>query len=209
VIVSFIFFFFFVFFFFFFFFFCFFFWYCPESCFSQPNPTLLRMTIFAKNDVEAKSKFFYFSSRLKNLKRANGEILACSERFDTSPEVVKNFGIFLRYNSRSGTHNMYKEFRDTTRTGAVAKMFNDMAGRHRARRKSIQIMKVKKKEKKKAVLSVGLQVDRVPAGKTRRAGVKQFHNSKIRFALPHRVARVPRDLRQTFVAARPSTSGKN
>ncbi len=104
------------------------------------------MAIFAKNDVEAKSKvrscsqcrgcgsdvlwpqFFYFSSRLKNLKRANGEILACSERFDTNPEVVKNFGIFLRYNSRSGTHNMYKEYRDTTRTGAVAKMFNDMAG---------------------------------------------------------------------------------
>ena len=74
------------------------------------------------------AQFFYFSSRLKNLKRANGEILACSERFDTNPEVVKNFGIFLRYNSRSGTHNMYKEYRDTTRTGAVAKMFNDMAG---------------------------------------------------------------------------------
>ena len=67
------------------------------------------------------------------------------------------------------------------------------AGRHRARRKSIQIMKV----------------DQVPAGKTRRAGVKQFHNSKIRFALPHRVARVPREFRKTFVAARPTTVGKN
>jgi large subunit ribosomal protein L18Ae len=54
-----------------------------------------------------------------------------------------------------------------------------------------------------------MKVDRVPAAKTRRAGVKQFHNSKIRFALPHRVQRVPRDFRQTFVAARPSTVGKN
>lgn len=159
----------------------------------QANPSLLRMTIFAKNDVEAKSKFFYYSSRLKNLKRANGEILACSERFDTSPEQVKNFGIFLRYNSRSGTHNMYKEYRDVTRTGAVSKMFNDMAGRHRARRKSIQIMKV----------------DAVPAKKTRRPGVKQFHNSKLRFALPHRVPRTPRAYRETFVAQRPSTSNKN
>merc|ERR1711916_32181 len=137
------------------------------------NPSLLRMTIFAKNDVEARSKFFYFSSRLKNLKRANGEILACTERFDQSPEVVKNFGIFLRYNSRSGTHNMYKEYRDTTRTGAVEKMFDDMAGRHRARRKSIQIM----------------NVTTVPANKTRRAGTKAFHNSKIKFALPHLVQR--------------------
>ena len=47
------------------------------------------MTIFAKNDVEAKSKFFFYSGRLKNLKRANGEILACSKRYDTSPEVVE------------------------------------------------------------------------------------------------------------------------
>jgi large subunit ribosomal protein L18Ae len=151
------------------------------------------MTIFAKNDVEAKSKFFFYSGRLKNLKRANGEILACSKRYDTTPEQVKNFGIFLRYNSRSGTHNMYKEYRDTTRTGAVFKMFNDMAGRHRARRKSIQIMKV----------------DAVPAGKTRRVGVKQYHKKNIKFALPHRVARVPREFRSTFVATRPSTSGHN
>merc|ERR1711916_127476 len=158
-----------------------------------PNPTSLRMTIFAKNEVEAKSKFFYFSSRLKNLKKANGEILACSERFDTSPEVVKNFGIFLRYNSRSGTHNMYKEYRDTTRTGAVAKMFQDMAGRHRARRKSIQIM----------------NVTTVPANKTRRAGTKAFHNSKIKFALPHLVQRIPREHRSTFVAQRPTTCGHN
>lgn len=80
-----------------------------------------------------------FSSRLKNLKKANGEILACSVRHETSPQVVKNFGIFLRYNSRSGTHNMYKEYRDVTRVGAVTKMLAEMAGTHRARRKAIQV----------------------------------------------------------------------
>ena len=33
--------------------------------------------------------------------------------------IVNNYGITLRYNSRSGTHNMYKEFRDVTLNDAV------------------------------------------------------------------------------------------
>jgi large subunit ribosomal protein L18Ae len=41
---------------------------------------------------------------------------------ERNTQVVKNFGITLKYNSRSGTHNMYKEFRDTTLTGAVEQM---------------------------------------------------------------------------------------
>ena len=127
------------------------------------------------------------------MQAASGQILSVQRVRERRPEQVKNFGIWIRYNSRSGTHNMYKEYRDVTRTGAVSKMFNDMAGRHRARRKSIQIMKV----------------DAVPAKKTRRPGVKQFHNSKLRFALPHRVPRTPRAYRETFVAQRPSTSNKN
>lgn len=32
---------------------------------------------------------------------------------------VKNFAIWLRYNSRSGTHNMYKEYRGLSRAEAV------------------------------------------------------------------------------------------
>lgn len=39
--------------------------------------------------------------------------------FEKSPLRVKNFGIWLRYDSRSGTHNMYREYRDLTTAGAV------------------------------------------------------------------------------------------
>jgi large subunit ribosomal protein L18Ae len=56
--------------------------------------------------------------------------------------VIKNFGIWLRYDSRSGTHNMYKEYRDLTVTDAVARMYQDMAARHRCRGQSVQIIKV-------------------------------------------------------------------
>ena len=38
---------------------------------------------------------------------------------DKSPKKIKNVGIWLRYDSRSGTHNMYREYRDMTVAGAV------------------------------------------------------------------------------------------
>ena len=52
---------------------------------------------------------------------------------------VKNFAIWLRYNSRSGTHNMYKEYRGLSRAEAVESMYQDMAARHRARFGSIHV----------------------------------------------------------------------
>ena len=39
--------------------------------------------------------------------------------YERKPTVVKNFGVWLRYDSRSGTHNMYREYRDVTVAGAI------------------------------------------------------------------------------------------
>jgi len=36
---------------------------------------------------------------------------------------VKNFGVWVRYQSRTGYHNMYKEYRDTTLNGAVEQLY--------------------------------------------------------------------------------------
>jgi ribosomal protein L20A (L18A) len=55
------------------------------------------------------------------------------------PQKVKNFGIWIRYDSRSGTHNMYKEYRELSRTDAVEALYSDMAARHRARFRSIHV----------------------------------------------------------------------
>lgn len=55
------------------------------------------------------------------------------------PLKVKNFGVWIRYDSRSGTHNMYKEYRETSRTAAVEALYSDMAARHRARFRSIHV----------------------------------------------------------------------
>merc|ERR1712032_1520186 len=75
-----------------------------------PNPKLYRMRIFAPNDVVAKSRFWYFLKKLRKVKKAAGEIVAVNEIHEKRPEQIKNFGIWIRYDSRSGTHNMYKEY---------------------------------------------------------------------------------------------------
>merc|ERR1719231_522910 len=77
------------------------------------------------------------------MKKTTGEILAFNQLYEKRPEVVKNYGVFVRYDSRSGTHNLYKEFRDTTRVGAINQLYLDMAGRHRARARSIQVIDLK------------------------------------------------------------------
>jgi large subunit ribosomal protein L18Ae len=37
--------------------------------------------------------------------------------------IVRNYGVWLRYDSRTGTHNMYREYRDVTVTGAVTQCY--------------------------------------------------------------------------------------
>jgi large subunit ribosomal protein L18Ae len=105
----------------------------------EPTPKLYRMRIFAPNAVVAKSRFWYFVRQLRKMKKATGEIVAVHAIQEAKPLKVKNFAIWLRYNSRSGTHNMYKEFRELTRADAVESMYQDMAARHRARFASIHV----------------------------------------------------------------------
>merc|ERR1712184_29296 len=79
-----------------------------------PEPKLYKMKLFAPNEVVAKSRYWYFLSQIVKAKRATGEIVSVKEIFEKKTDTIKNYGIFLRYDSRSGTHNMYKEFRDVS-----------------------------------------------------------------------------------------------
>jgi len=107
----------------------------------NPNPEVYRMKIWATDDVRARSRFWYFLSKLCRVKKANGQVISCNEISEKNPTTVKNFGIWVRYQSRTGYHNMYKEFRDTTLNGAVEQLYNDMASRHRVRASQLQIIK--------------------------------------------------------------------
>ena len=73
---------------------------------ADPEPTLFRMKLWATDDARARSKFWYFLAKLRKVKKANGQIVACNEIFEKRPTTVKNFGIWVRYQSRTGSHNM-------------------------------------------------------------------------------------------------------
>lgn len=146
------------------------------------------MIIFAPSHIVAKSRYWYFMRGLRKVKKATGEIIACKPLFEKHPLKVKNFGVWIRYDSRSGTHNMYKEYRDTTLNGAVEKMYSDLASRHRARKSSVQIVRT-------AV---------VPAKDVKRANIQQFLNNAIKFRLMHRIPRPEsKEFRKTFKAQKP------
>lgn len=130
------------------------------------------MRIFAPNTVVAKSRYWYFLQKLHKVKKASGEIVSVNVISEAHPTKVKNFGIWIRYDSRSGTHNLYKEYRDVTRVGAVETMYQDLAARHRARFRSIHILKVVELEKTDDV---------------KRQYVKQFLTKDLKFPLPHRI----------------------
>ncbi|KAL2341146.1 hypothetical protein Fmac_009086 [Flemingia macrophylla] len=186
---------------------------------SDQHPKIYRMKLWATNEVRAKSKFWYFLRKLKKVKKSNGQVLAINEFrfssaanvpvkhcysqdkvvilpvppsyeiFEKNPTKIKNYGIWLRYQSRTGYHNMYKEYRDTTLNGAVEAMYNEMASRHRVRYPCIQIIKTAT----------------IPAKLCKRESTKQFHNSKIKFPLVFKKIRPPsRKLKTTYKAKKPN-----
>ena len=111
---------------------------------TQPNPPLYRVRLFAPDPIAAKSRFWYFVSYYKKVNKTAGEIVSVKKIAEKSPTVVKNFGVWLRYDSRSGSHNMYREYRSTHTADAVTQAYRDMGARHRARPGSIQILRVSK-----------------------------------------------------------------
>jgi len=137
----------------------------------EVNPPLYKMRLFAPEKIVAKSRFWYFLRHLRKFKKMTGEIVSVKQIPESSPTRVKNFGIWLRYDSRSGTHNMYREYRELSVSGAVTACYRDMGARHRARAHAIQI----------------IRVEEVAAAKCRRPQVKQFHKSNLRFPLPKRI----------------------
>merc|ERR1711924_572746 len=90
----------------------------------DPEPKAYRIKLFTKNETQARSRFWYFIRRLVKMKK---------------PEKVSKYGLWLRYDSRSGTTNMYKEYTALSRNEAVQQMYQEMAGRHR-RSTSIHII---------------------------------------------------------------------
>uniref|UniRef100_A0A0G4HYD4 60S ribosomal protein L18a n=1 Tax=Chromera velia CCMP2878 TaxID=1169474 RepID=A0A0G4HYD4_9ALVE len=154
----------------------------------NPDPKVYRMKVFARDHVLAKSKFWYFMKKLNKVKRQGGEVLSLSEITEKNPSYVKNIGMWIRYKSRSGTHNMYKEYRALSQTEAVGQMYAEMAGRHRAQCGNISIIKIAQLKKDEC----------------RRKHVTA-HHTPAKFPLLRRIPMVPKAMRTTFNARRCTT----
>ena len=155
------------------------------------NPKVYAIRLFARNKVIAKSKFWYHLRRQLKTKSAQGQILAVNEIFERRPNFVKTFGIVIRYESRTGNHNMYKEYRDVSLNGAVSQLHAEMAGNHRASPDTISIIRT-------AILTKKDQI--------RRPRSIQYRDSKVKFPVLRTVIRASqRKYRRIFRATRPNT----
>ena len=60
-----------------------------------PSPSLFKMTIFAPNDVVAKSRFWYFLSQLKKVKKMAGEVISITQIHESSStSSIKNYAVW-------------------------------------------------------------------------------------------------------------------
>eukprot|EP00767_Chilomastix_cuspidata_P000927 gnl/Chilomastix_cuspidata/127.p2 GENE.gnl/Chilomastix_cuspidata/127~~gnl/Chilomastix_cuspidata/127.p2 ORF type:complete len:113 (+),score=54.76 gnl/Chilomastix_cuspidata/127:216-554(+) len=101
--------------------------------------------------------------------------------------VPKNYGFWLRYQSRSGCHNMYKEVRDVSVTGAVARMYMEMAGQYRVKYQNVQIVKVVE----------------LAASECKRPATKMFHSSSVQFPPAFPMVHLRRKTASPFCPRRP------
>ena len=109
--------------------------------------------------------------------------------FEKKAGSIKNYGIYLRYLTRTIIVNMYKEYRDTTLCGAVSQMYMEMAGRHSAAKESIQIIRT----------SIVSNAD------VKRAQIAQFNKAHTKFPKTVCLKRPPnKSLGSTFKAQRPT-----
>jgi large subunit ribosomal protein L18Ae len=131
---------------------------------------------------------------LNKLKRANGEILAVNEIFEKSTRHIKTYAIVVRYQSRTGNHNMYKEYRDVSLNGAISQMYLEMSGRHRARHETLHIVRT-------AVLRKAEDIRRTPS--------LIYRDEKLRFPITKFIPRSSeKRFRTVFKANRPTTVKK-
>ena len=141
----------------------------------NPNPTLYRMRVFARNAVFARSNFWYHMKKQHKVRKIQGEIISTSEIFEKKTGAIRNYGIVLRYLTRADTVNMYKEYRDVSLCGAVSQMYMEMSGRHSAAHNSIQIIRT----------SV------IDNSEVKRPQIQQFTSQNIKFPKTNTLKRAP------------------
>ena len=147
------------------------------------------MRVFARDPVLARSKYWYHMKRQHKVRKIQGEIVSTSEIFEKNSNNIKNYGIFFRYQTRTLTVNMYKEYRSNTLNAAVSQLYNDLAGKHSGRAETVQIIRT-------SILK---------NSELKRPNTLSFADQSVRFPTTDKRKRAPTlALRTTFKADRPT-----
>lgn len=146
-----------------------------------PYTATARMCIFAPKHVVVKSRFWYFMSQLRRMKNSSRENVYCVQVFKKSPlsclwiTLASGCGdLWHLADSLSGTH-MYRKYWDLTTANTVLLQHGYL------------IMKV----------------EEIVAGRCPWQAIKQFHDTKKKFPLPHHVLRCQR--KPGFTTKSPNT----
>lgn len=110
---------------------------------TNPAPQIVCARVYAANAVLARSRFWKLSLRQYKLKKSHGEVVRVEEVPEKDSTKPRNFGIYLKYRSNVGIHNVFKEYRDTTINGAINQMYDEMGGNHHVSSERIDIISVK------------------------------------------------------------------
>lgn len=117
---------------------------CKKPTDKEAEPQVFVSNIFAKNIVQARSKMTQILNSKHKIKSTNTVFLKVEEILNGNEEcAIKNYGIQYVFRSRKGLHNMYKEFRGLSKCDVVGMLYQDMAGKHKAKEGSIKIVEVK------------------------------------------------------------------
>eukprot|EP00290_Baffinella_frigidus_P016903 CAMPEP_0180208116 /NCGR_PEP_ID=MMETSP0987-20121128/10559_1 /TAXON_ID=697907 /ORGANISM="non described non described, Strain CCMP2293" /LENGTH=198 /DNA_ID=CAMNT_0022164223 /DNA_START=25 /DNA_END=621 /DNA_ORIENTATION=- len=162
----------------------------PSAQYGTRKSDIFKMNVFAPNKIVAKSRFWYYMSMLNRVKKANGEILQINEVFEKKPQTVSTYGIWMRYDSRTGHHNMYREYRHVSINNAVSKMYQDVAT------STTDYLGNK----------VAFPLTHRVIRPSRKTSTTDYLGNKVAFPLSHRVIRPSsKTFKKTFVARRPRT----
>lgn len=109
---------------------------------SETSPQVYVSTVFAKNEVVARSRLFRLLRIKHKLKSSQGEVLKAVEVPQHGDMKIRNFGVTAVYRSSSGLHNFYKEFRAPTRAIAVERIYQDIGSRHHVPSQRVTVVDV-------------------------------------------------------------------
>merc|ERR1719342_729995 len=130
----------------------------------QEKVDLIKHTVFAKDIVQARSRFWKEMTQMVKMKKSRGKIVAERLVDDYSSDKIRNFGIHVRYKLKGKGYDAYKEFRALSLSEAVGELYADLKSRHGVKKETVQIVNAKevsdedvKREKVKRFCKDGIE----------------------------------------------------